>query len=132
MAEARRYSHDGAIIRNVIDDGGGVSAYAGEPTDVFVAFDPNQLKSATQNTGEFGTDTNDMRFSRRRAPDTNNFQRWTEGLPVVAEGEYEGGPAVFEVYHGTTHDDITRFERVGNVGGFLGAGPYFSTSPADV
>jgi len=66
VADARRYSHDGAIIRNVVDDGGGYSAYAGEPTDVFVAFKPNQLKSATQNTGEFGTDTNDMRFSKQR------------------------------------------------------------------
>lgn len=66
VREASRSGNDGAIIRNVVDDGGGYSSYMGEPTDVFVALSPDQLKSATQNTGEFGTDTADMRFSRQR------------------------------------------------------------------
>jgi hypothetical protein len=66
VREASRSGHDGAIIRNVVDDGGGYSSYMGEPTDVFVALSPDQLKSATQNTGEFGADTTDMRFSRQR------------------------------------------------------------------
>lgn len=65
--------------------------------------------------------------------DTQGFKAWSEGLPVVQDGgnEYEGGGAVFESYHGTTHSDIEIFKSVGNEEGFLGRGPYFTTSPED-
>lgn len=67
VRDARRYNNDGAILREVVDSGpGAFNAYAGEPTDVFVAFEPNQLKSATQNTGEFNPEEEDIRYSRRR------------------------------------------------------------------
>ncbi len=56
---------DGAIIRNVIDDGGGPSRYNMEPSDVFVLRQSYQLKSADWNTGEFGRDTDDLRFSNQ-------------------------------------------------------------------
>ena len=73
VREARSIGSDGAIIRQVIDDGGGVG-FGMDPADVFVAFDPAQLKSADWNTGEFG-DTDDIRFSTK-----------IEGLnPKVAE-----------------------------------------------
>ena len=50
--EARKYKNDGAIVRDVQDDGGGVSGYAGEPSDLYVAFDPAQVKSV-ENFGAF-------------------------------------------------------------------------------
>ena len=50
--EALRMEMDGAIIRNVVDDGG-KHGYGVDPSDVFVFFDSNQVKSATQNTGAF-------------------------------------------------------------------------------
>jgi len=50
--EALRMGMDGAIIRNVVDDGGKYG-YGVDPSDVFVFFDSNQVKSATQNTGAF-------------------------------------------------------------------------------
>jgi hypothetical protein len=52
VRDARKANNDGAIIRQVMDDGGGNSGYAGEPSDVFVAFDPTQLKSV-DNFGTF-------------------------------------------------------------------------------
>lgn len=52
VAEARQYGNDGAAIYEVVDDGGGNSPYAGEPSTVFVAFDPTQLKSV-ENFGTF-------------------------------------------------------------------------------
>ena len=70
-----------------------------------------------------------------RVTDTPAFKRWTRGLDVIdAElaGTYEGGPAVFGAYHGTTHTDITEFKNIGNKEGALGQGPYLSTSVADV
>jgi hypothetical protein len=60
VREARRNGNDGAIIRRVIDDGGGAGPYAGEPSDVFVAFDPGSIKSADQNIGTFGADTDNI------------------------------------------------------------------------
>lgn len=72
----------------------------------------------------------------RKSPERDaNFKRWTRGLEVIpAElaDIYDGGPAVFQVYHGTTHTDITEFKNVGSKEGALGQGPYFSTSAADV
>jgi hypothetical protein len=58
-----RNGHDGTIILNVVDDGGGVG-YDMEPSDVFVANHADQLKSADFNTGEFG-DTDDIRYSEK-------------------------------------------------------------------
>jgi hypothetical protein len=64
VREAIRAKQDGAIIRNVIDDGGGYGPYDNEPSDVFVALKPEQLKSADFNTGEFGL-SRDLRYSKR-------------------------------------------------------------------
>ena len=52
---------DGSIIRNVIDEG---QYYGGSgPNDVFVAFDPTQIKSATQNRGTFDPKNPDITFA---------------------------------------------------------------------
>lgn len=61
------------------------------------------------------------------------FRMWAQGLPVLDGGleSYEGGPAIFVAYHGTTHSGITEFEARGNLDGFLGQGPYFTSSPHD-
>lgn len=61
--EAKRGGNDGAIIRQVVDDGGKMGV--ADVDDVFVIFDAKQAKSATQNTGEFGPSM-DLRFSNRR------------------------------------------------------------------
>lgn len=67
------------------------------------------------------------------ARDSKAFQLWCQGLPFVEEGwnDYGGGPGVFVAYHGTTHSDITVFKRTGNPDGFLGEGPYFTSSAKD-
>lgn len=64
VREARQYN-DGAIIREVIDDGGG-PGYDLEPSDIFVVFDPRQVKSADYNNGEFSDSTGDLRKSAER------------------------------------------------------------------
>ena len=66
VRDARRYKNDGAVIRDVVDDGGG-TGYDGEPADVFVAFDPNQVKSADFNGGAFSRSSDDIRKSADRA-----------------------------------------------------------------
>ena len=65
------------------------------------------------------------------------FERWREGLPLVDQynsKDYQGGGAVFSVFHGTTHNDITKINprpKTGSTEGALGAGFYTTTSPED-
>lgn len=63
VREGLKHGHDGTIIREVVDDGGGIG-YDDLPSDVFVANKPEQLKSADWNTGEFGS-SDDLRFSEK-------------------------------------------------------------------
>jgi hypothetical protein len=59
------------------------------------------------------------------------FKTWSGGLDVVEDGaDYQGGPAVFNAYHGTTHD-VYVFKKQGRYDNFLGQGPYFTTSRLD-
>ena len=53
--------NDGSILKNVND--AGVSGYDIE-ANVYAVFNPNQIKSATGNTGEFSKESNDIRFSK--------------------------------------------------------------------
>lgn len=60
-----------------------------------------------------------------------NLARFMGGLPHVKDGaDYQGGGAVFDAWHGTTHD-ITVFKKQGQIDNFLGLGPYFTTSRQD-
>ena len=69
VRDAINSKNDGAIVRNVIDDGGGRSNYADEPSDIFVALNPNQLKSADYNGGEFSVSNDDIRRATKRGQD---------------------------------------------------------------
>ena len=65
VRDALRNKNDSAIIREVVDDGGG-PGYFLDPQDIFVAFDPTQVKSADYNNGEFSDSTGDLRKSKDR------------------------------------------------------------------
>ena len=87
-------------------------------------FNPNQIKSAIGNNGDFGP-TLSIRESRRvRNPqiDTPEFQRFFRDSKIVDEN---GEPLV--VYHGTGAD-IETF-KASRLGGALGTGIYFTPSP---
>ena len=122
--EAKRYGNDGAIIRRVVDNGG-QGGYA-EADDVFVFFNSNQAKSATQNTGAFSENDNDLRFSLKRKIDVDGIQRPvanSKGQPIASTEEgvrnfwrwfgnskavdADGKPLV--VYHGT-RDSFDEFK----------------------
>jgi hypothetical protein len=75
-----------------------------------------------------------IRYSLK-TPTNAAFKKWSRGLDVIPSDNtesYEGGPAVFQAYHGTTHNQITEFKNIGNPEGALGQGPYMSTSIDDV
>lgn len=60
--EAREQGYDGALIKNVIDTP--TKSFGEIISDVFVVFNPNQIKSATDNTGDFDAGNEDIRFAR--------------------------------------------------------------------
>jgi len=86
-----------------------------------------------------GAETRLSRLGQARLDqtDTNAFQRWSEGAPLIPADfadTYDGGPAVFESFHGTTHAGITVVNprpKQGNAEGYLGAGFYTTTSRVD-
>jgi len=95
--DALRYKQDGAIIRNVVDDGGQTGSV--DAADVFVFFDSNQAKSATSNIGTFDAKDPDIRRSPPRPADGDLSKRLLADMPeqigvnisleVYAENEVE-------------------------------------------
>jgi hypothetical protein len=65
--------------------------------------------------------------------DTDEFKAWSQGAPVVDDlSDYEGGPAVLRLVHGTT-SEFDAFDRTrANPESDFGAGFYFSNTPEDV
>ncbi len=65
IEQAQEEGRDGVIIKNVRDNyndwEGGIRS---TPTDTYVVFSSEQIKSATGNTGQFSPDSDDIRFSR--------------------------------------------------------------------
>ena len=99
--------------------------------DQVVVFRPQDIRAPWAKFSTKRADSPDFLASMRMTERTE-FADWSDGLPLIEnEGDYGGGPAVFVAYHGTTHGDITKFERTGNKEGFLGQGPYFTSSPDD-
>ncbi len=96
-----RMGYDGIVYDNVAEGGG----------DSFIAFRPEQIKSAVTNRGTFDASNPDIRFdaapSREQA-----FAKWFGKSAVVAES---GEPLV--MYHGT-NADFTEFDTSG-VGAFF-------------
>lgn len=63
---ARRLGFDGAVILNVVDSPTRDPGYKRIASDVFVVFDPRQIKSATNNDGAFDPDSVDIRKNPAR------------------------------------------------------------------
>jgi hypothetical protein len=119
-----RAGYDGVVYDNAYEGGG----------DSYIVFRPEQIKSATGNSGQFDPSSNDIRKSRERDA---NFKRWSGGAPVIKLGDNHefrsGEPVVVEALHGTTNADLTEFKRSrANIESDMGAGFYASNTPEDV
>ena len=55
---SKRSGHDGIVYLNEYED-------IKHPADSWIAFKPNQIKSATENSGDFSTEDDDIRYSLR-------------------------------------------------------------------
>jgi hypothetical protein len=63
IAEARAGGHDGIIIRNTRDNYNRLEDGEGGVVDVYVVFSSRQVKSATQNNGDFDPANPDIRYA---------------------------------------------------------------------
>jgi hypothetical protein len=75
----------------VVDNGGAGNFY--------IAWTPEQIKSATGNIGTYDATNPDIRYSLRAAPDTPEFKRFFGNSKIV---NADGTPKV--MYHGTGQD----------------------------
>jgi len=74
-AEANTFAYDGLIIENMVDT-------EGEPETQFIAFRPEQIKSATGNNGNFDPNDDRIQYSLSRS-DRPFFSALFEGLGDV-------------------------------------------------
>ncbi|MEX0597581.1 MAG: hypothetical protein WD512_13905, partial [Candidatus Paceibacterota bacterium] len=61
--ENAEFDEKGIVFKNFIDPLDPSDSKRTPSSDVYVVFNPNQIKSATDNTGEFSSSNNDIRFS---------------------------------------------------------------------
>lgn len=92
LPQAVSNGHDGMIVRNLRDDATG----KGTPATTYIAFDPNQIKSAT---GNFHQDLMKDENPLLVQTATKGFKNWFGNSQVV---DADGKPMV--VYHGTVSD----------------------------
>lgn len=98
VREARAMGFDGAIIRNVVDDGGGNSQYAGEPSDVYVAFKPEQIKSAIGNSGAFDPKNPSILASEKRRRDASPLGFYSQLTRAAEAGPGKGTAQAWKDY----------------------------------
>jgi hypothetical protein len=131
ITQAQKDGHDGVILRNVLDHASAVTAVQEGAINTYIAFHPEQIKSATGNNGEFNPSSSAIRYSRTadprdaaafadRARDTFNdfastsktFNWWnkTVGTQYQKAAEGQALQAVFDA----TQDYILDVSRLAN------------------
>ena len=150
--DAKQDGHDGVIFRDIEDYG--AYGHGGEPSDVFVVFDPDDIKSV-HNAGTFDESDNILKSFNvmtikssdcgANAPggggfqpgntcaagegssktETREFREWFGDSKVVDE---DGRPLV--VFHGTNREfnSFSHDAEQQNDAGFAGEGFYFMSS----
>ena len=125
--EAQDRGFDGVIFKNIVDSGSQWSSDAYE-SNVYVAFNSNQIKSVNNKTP---TSDPDIRYSDRDSAYMDAYFDGDDDLmqQLVDEAAKEAGYTI-KAYHGT-NADFTVFDknRVGKGNDQYGAGFYFASNP---
>lgn len=139
-----------------IQDVGGKQG--GKSHDVWIPFDENQVKSATDNSGTFDLEKKSINFmpedvsaagaegkTRARAAilwkekgtESPFFKKWKGKAMLMLVGDdlretKNSKPVVIEGFHGTTHSFSVINPQKANIENDFGKGFYISNTPADV
>ena len=116
---------DSEIITDEIRRRGYDAIYIFEESDNLWLASPNQIKSATDNSGAFSTQDDSILFSLAPAVDSQEFHDWFDGSKVV---DAQGNPLV--VYHGSPVIGIDEFNPSGAING--GEGLIYATRDRNV
>lgn len=109
VEDAMAEGYDGIVYRNRFEDAG---------SDSYIAFYPDQIKSAEHNRGSFDPSDPDIRFNRAPFVNAKAFSNWFRDSKAVDD---EGRPLV--LYHGT-QADFSEFRS--SRGGEYGSGIYLT------
>ena len=87
LSDALKAGKDGAILRNTYDGAG--------MTDIYVAFTDTQMKSATENIGAYGRDTNLIRYQKSDAYEKKqkSIQEQNETNAKIIREELDTAPS---------------------------------------
>jgi len=85
IEKAKNGNYDSVIFKNTSDYMG----FGSEYVDIYVAFSPNQIKSAIGNTGQFSKATDDIRYSRVAPKELESLEvemkdRWVKGKTDIS------------------------------------------------
>ncbi|MFZ7136613.1 LPD38 domain-containing protein [Avibacterium avium] len=120
--------------------------------DIWVVYNPNQVKSATTNNGEFSTENDDIRYSQRQKQNTADDKTYLELAKRYEQGDTSVEPQLRQlvdqkaqswakasritdeqgnlrtVYHGTKAENLHTFDydKIGQQGTADGQGFYFT------
>jgi hypothetical protein len=83
IEKAKADGHDGVVFKNVRD------AMDASPANVYVAFSPTQIKSATGNQGTFDPANPNILMSKRSGADTSKADKDAEYMAAVERGDME-------------------------------------------
>ena len=108
MAEADDGTHDGGIIRNVVDLGAGADRNI--ESDIFAVFNPEQVKSV-ENRGTFSADTGDIYYqtggyNRERSMSNRAVAAYEEGEAPLSKWTKAAFTEAFSEYNSPEVADI--------------------------
>lgn len=115
LKKAKADGHDGAIFKNSRD---AVFNSYDVPSDIYVAFDPTQIKSATGNSGAFDPANPDITMameSRRRVDEIHDEMKMRRVAARVVAGEHAGesfAPAIRKAMEGLMYQVVPNKETV--------------------
>lgn len=103
--------HDGYVVR-AYDFAGGEDTIDPPIADIWVAFKSNQIKSATNNNGDYDPANPDIRFSRGEETRTPAFKAWYGDWQNAVGGDFDGTPGYD--YRGRS-PNVNALQRCGDV-----------------
>lgn len=110
IANAKKNGNDGVVIEDTFDLSDPTIDIGEDSHDVVVVFEPNQIKSAINNTGAFNPERNDIRFQLHPTQHTNiTSLKASPGYKKAKSGDPASAKLVVEnVYKQGKHDVLLK------------------------
>ena len=110
LDKAIKYGYDGVLVKNIAD--------GGNRSNHYIVFNPNQIKSATDNTGAFSKENDDIRFSRKGESEYQRDLIVTHNISAdgIMHADKMGGLPLASVAVAKQSNPLTNFGEVTLIG----------------